>query len=81
VPTGGEIKLQPHWPTLVDAIERLTHLHRQSFLAQIQNHPAAYAIKTGKRRRMHHLPQTSPPLRKKFLILFHTWFEDEFRSL
>ena len=81
--TRGEIELQPHRPFLIDAlaIERVTDLHRQSFLAQIQNHPAAYAIKAGERWRMHHLPQTASPLRMKFLIYFHTIVRDEFRSL
>jgi hypothetical protein len=83
----GEIKLQSHWPIIIDAlasalaIGHMTYLHRQAFLAQIQYHPAAYAIKTRKRRGMHHLPQTTPPLRMKFLIHFHTLLEDEFRSL
>jgi hypothetical protein len=55
----------------------MTHLHRQAFLAQIQNHPTAHAIKTGERWRVHHLPQTSPPLRNEFLPEFHCLLKDE----
>src|SRR6202035_1689049 len=68
-----QIHFQAHAPFTLEPlpVQTAASLHRQSFFAQIQNHPAAHTVKAGKRRRGHALPQTPPPLGSVFLITFH----------